>query len=274
VVTTLAGSNIQSWVDGTGSQAAFSNPFRVVSDGNGSLYVTDHSNSRIRRVVISTGVVTTLAGSGNHSFADGTGTLASFNFPIGIAMDSTGNIFIGDRDNHRIRRIVVSTGQVTTLAGSGNASFADGIGTQASFAFPHGLALDGSGNLFVADRGNHRIRRIVTSTGRVTTLAGSGSAGFIEGIGTVASFSSPQGVAVDGRGNLFVADTDNHRIRRIYIQSTPCQAGSYCSDGRSLKCPINSFSSIGQPKCSSCPTGSSCPLTGQPSISSCLCPER
>jgi len=159
------------------------------------------------------GVVTTLAGSGEPGFVNEIGVTAQFNNPHGVAIDSSRNVYVADSNNHRIRKITPS-GEVSTLAGSGAAGFADGTGTAAKFRFPRGIAIDSSGTIYVADQINHRIRKI-TAEGVVTTLAGSGTAGFFDGASTDAQFSSPLGVAVDAAGNVYVADTSNHRIRKI-----------------------------------------------------------
>jgi sugar lactone lactonase YvrE len=168
------------------------------------------------------GVVTTLAGSGHDGSANGTGSAASFYGPYGIAMDSSGNIYVADTWNQLIRKIT-SGGVVTTLAGGG-AGFdsngfaipgnANGTGTAASFSFPEGVAVDSLGNVYVADSGNDLIRKI-TSGGVVTTLAGGGSGTATNGSGTAASFSEPTGVAVDSSGNVYVADSHNNLIRKI-----------------------------------------------------------
>jgi hypothetical protein len=207
VVTTLAGSSEGS-TDATGTSASFNNPNGITTDGT-NLYVAEQSNHRIRKIVISTGVVTTLAGSSSGS-TDATGTSASFNNPIGITTDGT-NLYVADYNNHRIRKIVISTGVVTTLAGSSSGS-TDATGTSASFNSPYGITTDGT-NLYVVDENNHRIRKIVISTGVVTTLAGS-SLGSTDATGTSASFSRPAGITTDGT-NLYVADMNNHRIRKI-----------------------------------------------------------
>ncbi|MCP5502449.1 MAG: hypothetical protein H7A25_21305 [Leptospiraceae bacterium] len=159
------------------------------------------------------GDVTTLAGSGTAGSADGTGTAASFDFPMGIAVDTSGNIYVADFNNNKIRKIS-SSGEVTTLAGSGTAGSADGNGTAASFNTPQGVTVDASGNIYVADSGNYKIRK-VTSSGVVTTLAGSGSSGSADGNGTAASFNTPQGVTVDASGNIYVADSGNYKIRKV-----------------------------------------------------------
>ncbi|MDD2699530.1 MAG: ubiquitin-like protein, partial [Arcobacteraceae bacterium] len=211
-VTTLAGSGTATFVDGNGTAASFYNPNGVAVDGRGNVFVADRNNHKIRKITPE-GVVTTLAGSGTATFVDGNGTTASFNNPNGVAVDGSGNVFVADTFNHKIRKITPE-GVVTTLAGSGTATFADGNGTAASFNNPYGVTVDGSGNVFVADTHNSKIRKI-TPEGVVTTLAGSGSSGFTDDTGTAASFYSPNGVAVDGSGNVFVADQDNHKIRKI-----------------------------------------------------------
>lgn len=156
--------------------------------------------------------VATLAGSGSAAYADGAGTAASFNAPMGVAVDTSGNVYVADFFNNRIRKLTPA-GVVTTLAGSGTATFADGTGTAAGFNYPAGVAVDAAGNVYVADTNNHRIRQI-TPAGVVTTLAGS-VAGYADGTGTAASFLHPSGVAVDASGTVHVADTSNHRIRKV-----------------------------------------------------------
>ena len=178
------------------------------------------SESKIHRVcqVSSKGTLTILAGGSCALFSDGEGTSACFKDPRGGAVDRDGNIIVADMSNHRIRK-VTPDGTVTTLAGSGSPSFADGQGSSAHFNCPRGVAVDGDGNVIVADMGNHRIRKI-TPNGTVTTLAGSGNASFGDGQGAFAHFGNPGSVAVDGDGNVIVADMSNHRVRKITPDGT------------------------------------------------------
>jgi DNA-binding beta-propeller fold protein YncE len=142
--------------------------------------------------------VTTFAGSGEEGYANGIGTEAEFNWPEGLAFDRAGNLYVTDYDNHRVRKISPK-GEVTAFAGSGEEGYANGTGTEAQFAGPAGLAFDRAGNLYVADFGDHRIRKI-SPKGEVTTFAGSGERGYANGTGTEAQFDSPESLAFDGPG--------------------------------------------------------------------------
>ena len=211
VVTTVAGTGSGGSANGTGTSASFNGPYGITTDGT-NLYVADAENHLIRKIVISTGAVTTVAGTGSSGSANGTGTSASFNFPYGITTDGT-NLYVADGNNDLIRKIVISTGAVTTVAGTGSSGSANGTGTSASFNNPVGITTDGT-NLYVADFSNHLIRKIVISTGAVTTVAGTGSSGSANGTGTSASFSNPIRITTDGT-NLYVADDNTHLIRKI-----------------------------------------------------------
>jgi hypothetical protein len=158
------------------------------------------------------GTVTTFAGS-SAGFTDGTGTSSQFTRPTGIVKDASGNFFVADRDNHRIRKITPA-GVVTTLAGNGTTGFIDGTGTAARFNQPYSITIDASNNLYVGDRINHAIRKI-TPAGVVTTLAGDGTPGMVNGTGNGAKFNEPLGIAADAAGNIFVADYINNLIRKV-----------------------------------------------------------
>lgn len=214
--TTLAGTTSDyGSVDGSGLSARFNRPAGLAVDSVGNVYVADQSNNTIRKVTNS-GVVTTLAGlAGSQGSANGTGNAARFDKPQGVAVDTAGNVYVADSNNQTIRKIT-GNGVVTTLAGlAGTPGSADGTGSTARFNYPEGLAVDGEGNVYVGDYGNHVIRKI-TSGGAVTTLAGlAGSPGSADGTGSAARLYAPRGVAVDSTGNLYVADAFNHTIRKI-----------------------------------------------------------
>lgn len=201
--------------DGAGGAARFDTPNYVTAAADGRIAVGDFANSTIR-LVTPPDAVSTLAGSaGAVGFADGSGSSARFARNGGLAYDAAGNLFVCDWDNHVVRRITPE-GVVSTVAGSpGVAGSADGSGTAARLRNPNGLAIDAAGNLYVADWGNHTLRRI-TPAGVVSTIAGSaGVPGAADGSGPAARFSLPGGLALDAAGNLYVADIGNHTVRKI-----------------------------------------------------------
>ena len=216
-VTTLAGTaGITGSTDATGAAARFDLPGDITTDGT-NLYVADSGNSTIRKVVIATGAVTTLAGTaGMQGSTDATGAKARFVFPVGITTDGV-NLYVADDSNNTIREVVIATGAVTTLAGTaGITGSTDATGAAASFKAPQGITTDGT-NLFIADYGNNTIRKVVIATGAVTTLAGTaGITGSTDATGAAASFNSPQAVTTDGT-NLYIADSGNNTIREVVI---------------------------------------------------------
>jgi RHS repeat-associated protein len=267
--TTLAGNGTTGSANGTGPAASFNNPVGMVADAAGNIYLADAGNALIRKITTA-GVVTTLAGiSGVVGSANGTGTVATFNAPMGLGIDAAGNIYVADRFNYLIRKITPA-GVVSTLAGNGTRGFVDGPAASAEFYEPMDVKVDAAGNVFVADYGNYCIRkitptgvvstvvgqarvyghadgqgtaatlncpvglafdsttgnlvisdqgnseiRVMTPGGLVSTLAGSITPGFADGIGSAARFNVPRQVAVDASGNIYVADYTNNRIRRI-----------------------------------------------------------
>lgn len=212
MVTTWAGSGTAGAANGDGTVASFNMPWRVSAATDGTLYVTDTYSQMIRKIT-PTGTVSRWSGSGAIGAADGAAASASFYYPFGVAVAADGSAYVADNSNQLIRKLGLD-GSVSTWAGSGSAAFADGTGIAASFQSPYGIAVDADGTVYVADTNNQRIRRISPS-GVVTTLAGDGTRGSTDGPGASASFNSPQGVAVDGSGNVYVADTGNSAIRKI-----------------------------------------------------------
>lgn len=215
-VVTLAGSKgVSGSSDGAGASARFSQPLGLAVDTEGNVFVADSGNSTIRKITPN-GVVSTFAGTaGSLGGVNGIGSAARFRAPYGVALDSSGNLYVADGDNHSIRKITPG-GTVSTLAGSlGTGGSANGTGNTARLNHPEGLTVDGAGNVFVADTWNHTIRK-VTPWGVVTTLAGSaGSPGSANGTGASARFYFPTGVAVDNAGTILVADQFNHTLRKI-----------------------------------------------------------
>jgi hypothetical protein len=217
-VTTMAGTaGVLDSTDGTGTAARFGHPMGITSDG-ANLYVADTYNHTIRKIVIATGLVTTLAGSaGTSGSKDGNGATARFTYPQYITTDGT-NLFVVENCAHTIRKVVIATGEVTTLAGTaGSGGSADGTGVAARFGIIGGLATDGT-NLFVAENSDHTIRKVVIATGEVTTLAGTaGSGGSADGTDAAARSGSLIGLATDGT-NLYATDSQE-TIRKVVIAS-------------------------------------------------------
>ena len=221
VITTVAGTGSRGFSGdgGPATSAELNDPVGVVVDGVGNLYIADMRNHRVRRVDAETGVITTVAGTGSEGFSGDSGPApsAELRFPSGVVVDGTGNLYIADEGEHRVRRVDLA-GVITTVAGTGSEGFSgdSGPATSAELAFPSGVAVDSAGNLYIADDGNHRVRR-VDLTGTITTVAGTSSRGFSGdgGPATSAELDGPIGVAVDGAGNLYIAESYNHRVRRV-----------------------------------------------------------
>jgi sugar lactone lactonase YvrE len=240
--STLAGDSAGGFIDGKGTTARFNAPRGLTVDSQGRVWVADSSNHSIRRVSAK-GVVETIAGSNTQAtFLDGKGTNARFSSPADVTLDGQGGVFVADRNNHRIRRVSAS-GTVSTFAGNGSATYKDGTGTGAGFYYPEGIGRGGSGTIYVADTYNHRIRAI-SQDGVVTLVAGSGGATWKDGLKTAASFNYPRGIAVDSKQNVWVADSNNHRIRRIDPQGNVITvAGSGSGTWKDDKGALASFSS-------------------------------
>ena len=218
-ITTIAGVEYGFGGDGgPATQAHLGGPNDVAVDGAGNVYIADTSNRRIRKVDATTGMIATIAGTGVDGFGGdgGPATLAQLSWPTRVAVDSAGNIYISDRNSHRIRKVDATTKTITTIGGTGELGFSGdgGPASQAHLYDPLGVAVDGAGNLYIADNTNSRIRKINATTGTIATIAGRTFSGD-GGPASQAHLYHPLGVAVDGPGNLYIADFLNNRIRKV-----------------------------------------------------------
>ena len=242
IITTVAGTG-PSGAFGTGgysgdggpaTSAELFEPNGLAVDGAGNLYIADTANGRIRKVTVSTGIITTVAGGGagcdgqTDSLGDGCLATSAEVFPAGVAVDGAGNLFITDSNNNNVRKVTVSTGIITTVAGSGIPGYSGdgGPATSAELYAPMGVAVDSAGNIYIGDSYNNRVRKVGLS-GNIASVAGSGpsgaNAGSYSGDGgaaTSAELSQPRGVALDNEGNLYIADVINNRIRRVSVTAT------------------------------------------------------
>jgi gliding motility-associated-like protein len=228
-VSTFAGNGTAGCADGTGDAARFKYPAGLAIDAIGNIYVADRGNNLIR-MINANGKVSTLAGTRATGFADGEALSAIFNAPTGIAISNSGDLFIADQVNNRIRKID-SAGQVSTVAGSGEFTYLDGKGTLAAFRYPTGISLGSDGSLYVTDQLNHKVRRI-SKYGVVSTLAGA-EPGFSDESGSSAKFRNPSGICIAPTGELYIADFGNYRIRKIindpvlFGKPSKSEVGSY-----------------------------------------------
>ena len=208
------------------TSASLYEPFGIAVDASGNIYIADRRNHRIRIVTKSTGIITTVAGDGrgadsggNYSGDGGLATSASLWFPSGVDVDASGNIYIADTTNDRIRLVTKSTGIITTVVGDGTNSYKGdgGPATSAGLWFPSGVDVDASGNIYIADTFHHCIRLVTKSTGIITTVVGDGTGGYKGdgGPATSASLNHPQCFAVDASGNIYIADSNNHVVRLV-----------------------------------------------------------
>ena len=253
-IVTVAGNGSigYSGDNGAATSAKISNCYGFDVDGTGDIYFADTFNNRVRKVTMSTGIITTIAGtgfrgnagySGSYSGDNGAATSAELNYPYGVAVDGSFNVYIADFGNQRIRKVTVSTGIITTIAGTGTPAYSgdNGAATSAQLRYPADVAVDGSFNVYIADTGNKCIRKITTSTGMISTIAGTGRLGYSgdNGAATSAQLSYPYGVTVDASGNVYIADTLNQRVRKITVSTSiiitiagTVDGGGYNGDNR------------------------------------------
>ncbi|MGP8259944.1 MAG: Ig-like domain repeat protein [Acidobacteriaceae bacterium] len=227
-IATVAGDGVQGFGgdNGVATAAELDSPAGVAVDAAGNLYIADSHNQRVREVAAATGAIATIAGTGVSGFSGdgGAATAARLDLPTALALDAAGDVYVADTENHRVRRIAAGTGAITTVAGNGVEGYAGdgGAATAASIDSPNGVALDAAGNLYIADTHNGRVREVSAATGVIRTIAGTGAvAGNVQAFGgdngaaTAAGLALPRGLTMDAAGNLYFADSANHRIRRI-----------------------------------------------------------
>ena len=257
IINTIAGTGEYGYSGngGPAAEAEFGYPEGVAIDVEGNLYVAETGNNRVRRVDATTGIITTVTGVERPGYDgdDGPTVAASPNDPSGVTVDIEGNLYIADTGNNRVRRVDVATGIIATVAGTSEWGYGGdgGPATEAMLDYPRGLTVDGEGNLYIAEKGNHRVRRVDAVTGIITTIAGTGvwSYGGDGGPATEAPLREPNGVAADGEGNLYIADDDNRRIRRLDaatgIITTIAGTGEWGHDGDGGPATEATFSFLG-----------------------------
>ena len=222
-ITTVAGNGVQGYSGdhGAATVAQLFSPSGIAVDSEGNIYIADYGNHVIRVVTKSTGIITTVAGTGSDGYSGdhGAATSAELFSPAGVAVDLMGNIYIADYNNDAVRMVTKSTGIITTVAGTGYGGYSGdyAAATAAHLSAPADLAVDSEGNIYIADYHNDVIRMVTSSTGIITTVAGTGSSGRSgDGdIATAAQLSGPSDVAVDSEGNIYIADCDNNMVRMI-----------------------------------------------------------
>jgi len=230
IITTVAGTGINAYSgdNGPATSAELKLPTDVSVASNGDLYIPDLNSNVIRRVDFSTGIITTVAGTGNAGYSgdNGPATSAELQNPQGVSVASNGDLYIADNSNNVIRRVDFSTGIITTVAGTGNSGYSgdNGPATSAEFNAASGVSVASNGDLYIADANNNVIRRVDFSTGIITTVAGTGNYGYSgdNGPATSAELAYPYGVSVASNGDIYIADVENNRIRKFFaLTATP-----------------------------------------------------
>ena len=240
VITTVAGNGGQGYSgdDVLATQASLNYPYGVAVDEGGNLFISDSSNWRIRRVDAVSGIITTVAGGDYHGPESGDGgpaTAWSLSYPDAVAFDAAGNLFVAEASRHSIRRVDAVSNVITTVAGTGSGGYSGdgGPATAACLYYPHGVAVDGAGNIFIADYGNNRVRRVDAASGVITTIAGTGTGGY-SGDGGPASAAivwAPSGLSFDADGNLLIAEPGGNRVRRVVDAGVPANGAPIADAG-------------------------------------------
>jgi len=245
-VTTYAGSGAGGSTNGRVNEASFLNPMGVAVDSNGNVFVADSRNNLIRKISAD-GIVTTLAGSGKEGATDGTVASASFFFPVAVAAGADGNVYVADTHNSLIRKITPA-GIVSTIAGELTAATKDHPDSLRRLDNPYGIVVGKDGTVYFTDWERNRVRKI-SPDGKMSIVAGGTDHGSEDGIGQSASFFLPQGIALDEKGNLYIADTYNNIIRKIYpngavttLAGKPAKKGKHNTGSKDGKGPSASFS--------------------------------
>jgi len=225
IILTVAGDGIagNSGDGGAATAAELRNPSSVAVDAQGNIFIADFEDNVVREVSANTGKISTVAGNGTAGYSGdgGPGTASELNQPMGVAVDDSGHLFIADNGNGRVREVDLATGFITTVAGDGSHNYSGdgGPATDAALGAPSSVAVDASGDLFIADTTNFRIREVSAATGMITTVAGNGQRGY-SGDGaqaTAAELNNPSGVALDKFGDLFIVDSGNFVIREVNV---------------------------------------------------------
>ncbi len=245
IITTFAGNGSSGFSgdNGLATAAKIGFPGRIAIDDTSNVYFADTYNNRIRKISASTGIITTVAGTGTAGY-NGDGALATasqLNYPFGVAVDHYGNIYIADTYNNRIRKISATTKLISTVAGTTSSGYnGDNISAiTAQLNQPNSVCLDNAGNIYFTDQINNRVRKVAISTGNISTIAGSGSSGYMGDNGTAiyAQLNSPSGIALDANNNIYIADLNNHRIRKVTVSTGVITTiagngtGAYVEDG-------------------------------------------
>jgi hypothetical protein len=245
LIVTVAGTGVAGYngdnIAATAAQLSY--PTAVAVDAAGDVFIAE-ANSRVREVVKATGLIVTVAGTGTGGYNGDNiaATAAQLNVPTGVALDAAGDVFIADSQNHRVREVVKATGLIITFAGTGTYGYnGDSIAAASAQLYaPNGVALDAAGDVFIADQGNSRVREVVKATGQIITVAGTGGGGYNGDniAATAAQLNYPTGVAVDAAGDVFIADSQNNRVRAVVkatsLIATVAGTGTYGYNGDNI----------------------------------------